>query len=73
MSKRTMNTDGSNTMRPKGPADTMKGYSKPNKTRSGATRPSSTAAKTGSGQSKSGAADKGAISETPGSTRRTGR
>jgi hypothetical protein len=69
MSKRTMNTEGMETTRPKGATDVSKGYVKPNKTSSGGTRPSSTAAKTGSGQSKSGSADKGAISETPGSSK----
>ena len=71
MSKRTMNTEGSYTTRPKAATDMTKGFSKPNKTRSGATRPSSDAAESGSGQSKSGAAGKGAISETPGSTKRS--
>ena len=47
-----------------------KGYEKPNKKDAGFTRPSSTADKTGSGGSKSTSKNKGAASETPGSTRR---
>jgi hypothetical protein len=48
-----------------------KGSVKPNKKDSGSTRRSSTADKTASGGSKSTSANKGAASETPGSTKRS--
>jgi len=71
MPNKTTQTEKRNTTQTKSVSDSNKGYVKPNKTRSGDTRPSARAAKSGSGQSKSGAASKGDINETPGSTKQT--